>query len=466
MRMRSLVAACLSAAAWTRAAQALPPVEIGLDFTGPTRSESGFIPPDSMGAVGDEHVVVLVNGRYEVYRKSDGAELASTSLDAFWQAAGVEPIDNSFDPRVLYDPAADRWYAVSADGAPEPNNFLFAVSRTSDPTDGWAGFALDSDSTDEVWADFPMLGYDADAVYLVAPMFPVVGPDRPTGSTFVVLPKDDLLAPAPSVAGATLFERTSLAQSGFQPQAVVNQDGTDVAAKFYAGTLTFLGQIQMASIDGPPDAPSFDGANFVAIEGASEPPDAVQPGGVRPLDAGDSRFGANLVLQNGVSWAVQSIGFEGRSAVRWMQIDPVADIVLDAGVIFDPALDLTYPSIAVNELDQIVIGMSGSGESVFASAYAVVGEKDDLGVTSFGELLLLAAGQASYSVGATRNRWGDYSATVVDPSDPSSFWTFQEFALAENQWALRVTQIRVIPEPATLALCGLGLLALSRRRLR
>ena len=29
--------------------------------------------------------------------------------------------------------------------------------------------------------------------------------------------------------------------------------------------------------------------------------------------------------------------------------------------------------------------------------------------------------------GGGRNRWGDYSATVLDPTDPGTFWVFQEY---------------------------------------
>ena len=39
-------------------------------------------------------------------------------------------------------------------------------------------------------------------------------------------------------------------------------------------------------------------------------------------------------------------------------------------------------------------------------------------------------GEAGYSIffGGARNRWGDYTATVVDPTDERTLWTIQEFA--------------------------------------
>ena len=51
----------------------------------------------------------------------------------------------------------------------------------------------------------------------------------------------------------------------------------------------------------------------------------------------------------------------------------------------------------------------------------------------------------------TRNRWGDYSFTDVDPNDDMTVWTFQEYAdTPANNWAVRATQlIAPAPPPST-----------------
>jgi uncharacterized repeat protein (TIGR01451 family) len=62
-----------------------------------------------------------------------------------------------------------------------------------------------------------------------------------------------------------------------------------------------------------------------------------------------------------------------------------------------------------------------------------------------------------------RNRWGDYSATVIDPVDPCTFWTFQEFVAVSavgnvgraprpegGQWGTQVTELTFnscVPSP-------------------
>src|SRR5262249_50883186 len=55
----------------------------------------------------------------------------------------------------------------------------------------------------------------------------------------------------------------------------------------------------------------------------------------------------------------------------------------------------------------------------------------------------------SYTLlGSGRNRWGDYSSTVIDPSDDMTMWSFQEYCNATNSWAVRVLKLAA-PPPAT-----------------
>jgi hypothetical protein len=170
------------------------------------------------------------------------------------------------------------------------------------------------------------------------------------------------------------------------------------------------------------------------------------------------------MLRGGSLWAAQGVEIEGRAAIRWLELDPGSSALLDSGVIADPELDLYLPSIAVNEQDHVVIGFQGSSEAVYPSAYAIAGERVG-GAMSFGEPLLLRAGTADYEVldRLGRNGWGDHSSTVVDPSDASSFWTFQQFASDEDVWGISITKLSV-PEPSQVLCVAAGALVLLARR--
>ncbi len=145
-------------------------------------------------------------------------------------------------------------------------------------------------------------------------------------------------------------------------------------------------------------------------------------------------------------WGVQVVANQGRAALRWFEIDANTNAVLQQGLIADPNLDFYMGSIAVNKFSDVVIGFNVSSTSQFASSYAVLGTTFD-GITTFGDPVLLKAGVGPYEQtgGALTARWGDYSATVVDPKDPFTFWTFQEWASSANIWSTQISQLRVHP---------------------
>jgi hypothetical protein len=79
----------------------------------------------------------------------------------------------------------------------------------------------------------------------------------------------------------------------------------------------------------------------------------------------------------------------------------------------------------------------------FPSAYGIVGTTTG-GVTTFGQAAQYAAGNDSYSnIVQGRNRFGDYSATTVDPSNPNNFWTIQEVAQSGTNWQTQIAQFSV-----------------------
>jgi hypothetical protein len=130
------------------------------------------------------------------------------------------------------------------------------------------------------------------------------------------------------------------------------------------------------------------------------------------------------------------------AALQWYRIDGNTHAVLESGTIVDSVMDLFYPSIAANSAGTVVIAYNGSSSANFVSSFALVGSTVN-GVTTFGAPLLLKAGVASYqntdSTGTSR--WGDYSATCVDPVDPTRFWTIQEFPSSKSAWSTQVTEL-------------------------
>jgi hypothetical protein len=460
-------------------------LSIGTNFTGQTMLDlpalNGgytFIPPDTDGAVGPDHIVEMINGAYAVYDKS-GSLLTRTSLDAFWTNSGITP-SGSFpattDPRVVYDPGTGRWYASTLDsgsgsGSSFVNNFLLAVSNTSDPTGGWTGFKIagapGTGTLSGRYTDSDTLGFNKDQVYLAANNYNNFNGNEDS-TTIVAVPKASLLAG--STTNMSRFDLNNPSFTGFSLQPLIDPNGTGTA-NLYSDYDTPGGSLKRSQLQNTnTTSPTLNTVDqLITATSYGSPPLAVQNNGPDNIETGDNRFSGSVIMGgDGKVWGVQSVSVNGHAALRWVQIDPITNALLQEGLITKTGFDYYYGSIAVNSLGTVVIGFSGSSGTTFASAYAVEGTTTGA-TTIFGDPILLKAGVSSYDIefGSGRNRWGDYSATWVDPTNDNIFWTFQEWAdvyssyFSSGTWSTQITQLYVVPLPSGILLLGSGLLGLA-----
>lgn len=432
---------------------------IGLDFEMSRFGlDTGFLPPDTMGDVGPDHVVQMINGRFEIFDKRTGLQVDSRSLDSFWiNIAGLSIPQNicqadntcsmdgadcsedpcrgnfTFDPRIIYDRPSERWFAISIDRAiGGDNDFFLARSDSDDPSGTWTGLKFDSDTVGpEEFHDYPTLSVDADAVTTCTQDFDAGFGGGGVESCYSI-PKADLLAAAPSVANMTRFESNpaNLPQVSGSVQPVLS---FEPAAD---GVTPLLGVNGGAIVRGDTVGAGAAGATLAATTaiagdpGHANPPAARQPAADpgATLENVAPRFVANVPEVGDSIWAVHSVAGTGsNAALRWYEIQESTDTILQTGLIENTNEDYHEPSIAVNGRGDVVIGYTCSGPSLNASVCISVGETAG-GVTTFETRQIVTPGAGLYYQPANgRNRWGDYSATILDPDDECTFWTFQEF---------------------------------------
>ncbi|MGN2275079.1 hypothetical protein [Priestia megaterium] len=402
----------------------------GVDF-----NESGFIPPDTMGAVGFKHVVNAVNGRISINKKKNGAVLTTTTLDDFWAPTGVITGGNfAFDPKILYDKLSNRFFIVSLAGTSSPNSWLLVgVSNPGDPFN-WVIRAIDADIFNnmqlDTWADYPGLGLDNAHVYVTANMFSNAGSYQAT--KVWVFEKVQLY----SIASMTWYEFYNPPGAFFttQPTQVFNPN-VSVQYLISRANLNSLQLNQITFSNGVPFWTQLQQINIAPLS-SFVVPDAPQKNSPQLIDTGDTRL-LQAIFQKGKIWTTHTVpSHDGsRAEVAWYQIKPSKSTPVQQGRIKHRTRSYYYPSLAVNSSNKMVIGFSGSSTKLFASAF-FTGRlaSDALGTTK--PVTLLKAGQATYfltdSIG--RNRWGDYSATCVDPSNDERFWTVQEYVVSQNFW--------------------------------
>lgn len=394
------------------------------------------IPPDTMGAVGPNHLMTTLNSQVRIQNRS-GAKLSTVSLNSFW--AGLGGLD-VFDPRVTYDPLAGRWIFSAVANAQLPSaSVLIGVSATSDPTGNWFLYRVDVDAQDLLWADFDSLGFNKDWIVVSANIFHKQGGFL--GVWLWVFDKADLYA---NGAGAfTLLKTTT--DNAFTLAPAQTYDSALAAlylVEDYSDASTNL--LRVSAITGPVGAEVLTVGTALATttkrwDYVAADDFAPQLGATRGIDTGDSRI-LSCSYRNGSLWVAQTAfvpaGAPTHSVAQWWQLSPDGT-VLQFGRVEDPTGHqfFAYPSIAVNASNDALLGYSRFSATQYASAnYSFRFGADPPGTMRADTVL--KAGEGPYvKVASKLNRWGDYSATCVDPLNQMTLWTIQEYAAASNRWS-------------------------------
>ena len=414
-----------------------PAPALGADFEALPQG-SGIEPPDTHGAVGPNHLMVILNDRVGFQEKT-GAVLETMKLDTFWSALGVSGV---YDPKVVYDPHSGRFIAVACVSKRlDDSSMVLGVSETSDPTGNWYLWLFDGDSTDTKWVDFPGIGYTKDRITFTSNMFRISDNSFAGVNTWVVEKPSALDGGA---VDSTLFFTTGLTGVFVPAETFDSAETTQYIINRNAPNFFGTGTLRLFTVTGPSGSPVFTIVPTLPFSSpgwnASLPPaDQLnvvdEPDTYRGITTNDDRI-MNAVVRNGSLWCTHSVAtFASPESVhvRWWEINPATGVTIQSGNIddFDTlGRHYYYPAITVNANDEVLIAFSGSSSTEFASCYYTY-RHSSMPQGEMNSVVMYKAGEDEYR-GA---RWGDYSATCVDPSDDLTMWTIQEYAAADNKWS-------------------------------
>ncbi len=391
--------------------------------------DSGWIPPDTDGAVGPNHLVVAENGRVR-FQTRTGVTLNDFTLEGFFS-----PVDSAgfiFDPRATFDPFSNRFVIIALDNEdPATSTIAIAVSQTSDPTGSWNFFGLHADPNNLGWADFPKLGWNSRWVVISANL--LGGPDP--GVVFAC----DKAALYAGTASCRRFVTPN-----FSAPAVVYDASVSTEYIAHNQDPFSAGTVAIDTITGPVGSEVFtENAGIITLPAtwSTFGPNAPQSDIPETIETDFDAAVASLVYRNGSLWGTQSAYLPTesptRSSVQWWQVSP-SGAVQQFGRIDDPSgqLFFAYPSLAVNANADVLIGYARFSAAQHPSGNYSFRAGTDAPNTLRSDTVL-KAGETSYfkDFGSGRNRWGDYSATQVDPVNDIDLWTIQEYAASPaNTW--------------------------------
>ncbi|MGH7933478.1 MAG: hypothetical protein ACREQN_09955 [Candidatus Binataceae bacterium] len=482
----------------------------GIDaFDAATLNGGDIEPPDQGLCAGNGEVIEMVNLALSVFDTRGQLTAGPTDLNAFF---GVPASDFLSDPRCVYDSVSNTFFLSITDlPTPSTSALLLAVL----PASGATGAVYELDTTDDgtngtpdhpncpCLNDQPLLGVDANGVYLSANEFEI-NVSNPSASTFngaqiYAFNKANLVSetPIPAIVlfGSPLSIGGALAASVQPANAPDGHFATaNGGTEYFLSALDFAGRLDnriglwaltdtcgLPSSTGTPAcgaAPTLRNTvlrsetyGFPPFEGNnSSAPGATQQSGPTPLGAAnggtlellatnDDRMNqvvyAGGELYGGLNTVISVRGGtrgNSEAGVAYFVVKPTLNKrglggrVVKQGYVAHMDTNVFYPSIGVTSSGKAVITFSLSGPSLFPSAgYMPLAKKAQISIMGAG-----AApddGFTGYDVAAIQftslspgvGRWGDYSAAVADGDQVWIAAEYIPFACDAAQYAVDPT---------------------------
>jgi hypothetical protein len=441
----------------------------------------GWNPPDDNGDIGTTQLCTTVNGRVRFYNKPTPTGAAVTTATG---TSNAEPggivfdmdsdaffTDNSIgvtvgsDLHVRFDRLSQRWFIVQIDISHNKNNYC-QIAVSSGPTvSNYASFTFYSfnmtgTGSPSTWFfDYPTLGIDNTSLYIGGNMFT----NTFKGCNMYVVNKASLISGSGTV---TAFNQPATTTNMYTPQGVHNDDPTATEGYFIGTSQTVWSKLIMRRITYPGGVPTISPEITLTTQTTAQPVNPPNKGG-GTLDALDGRLFAAMIKKNkitGVSslWTavttnMTSAGVGSGSGTRdgaiWFELGTLTTTptILRSASFYDNAasnpINYINTSIAMSGQGHCVISHTSCGNNNYAQC-TVAGRYRTDPSTSFQAPIDATTTTSSY----TGSRWGDYSQTVVDPTDDMTFWTFQQYAQGTNNWGTRAIQLLAPPPPAAFTL--------------
>lgn len=409
------------------------------------------IPPDNHCAVSNGNKAVAVMNSYiSVHDANDGAYLSRKSLYSFSLATGLTNSGLSsnnyrFDPKVIYDAAADRFICVMLNGINQFNWIVLGFSQTNDPTGSWNFYKLYGDlDNDTTWFDYPAISITNDEFFLTGNKIRYNDSWQAGFRQTVIyqVKKSDGYSGAASLTHRIwdnvdydgrpircLHPVISTNPAGGGPEQYFLSDRNfDVA-----NDTIFL--VKVPDVIGAADSTlTVSALTSDLLYGV--PPNALQPDTGKTLATNDGRIlGA---FKNGDEIQFVSVcahPISGNAAIYHGFIDGVGGTpAVHAEMISNDTLDYGYPNLSFTE--------AGSGNNRCIISYEFSGANMNPGYgavyydgSTHSDMLVIKSGLKSINMlSGKEQRWGDYSGSQQDWNEPGAVWVEGIFGRSDSRY--------------------------------
>lgn len=446
-------------------------------------AQNGSVPSDMGLAVGASQIVQAVNVSITVLGKTTGLPAAGfpKTLNAFF---GRPTTALLFDPRATYDWVGNR-FIVIADELDRPGSRGFihvAVSQTSSATGGWWRYRIQMGGVG-VCPDYPTLGFDRSAIYIAANKFRcnTTGFTGPfTDAEVWALPKARVYAGlgfsfplffnltangvrVDTVQPANVMNRSDRPRAGFLVNSFnINSGGgqcfvgcSGLVVWAFSNPLNTTGGARLNGVVVPT-------RTYYLSFGAH------QPGSTFSISTVDTRLTGEVYYSAGSLWASLNTGCvptcsanPEQTSIVWWEIQPTLNdndaTCTGASLNLCPRITKAtvrqqdcyfcasggvnngsrfFGTVQPDPENNITVVYNYSDSAIFAGTAYSSRRVTQAHSTLHDSGIFLRSGLAFYSFG----RWGDYTDSAPDLTDPSSpsMWYSGMYARANGTWGTKI----------------------------
>lgn len=407
------------------------------------------------GAVGPQHILSMQETEIHVQSRA-GASVQRQTLDSWWQSRNTAFANADVSqPRVIFDPASQRWIAIVAAQVVPESSFdprvsalLLAVSQGADPTGAWHSWRFDMPAigSSGFTPSIQSLTLGFNRKWIAVGAFLLDTHHRESRHRTLVFSKSTALAGAVlsyrsfEDADSTSITPVQTYDESQEKLYLVQTWNANAGGSGYLRVMSIQGEVGNETLSqvGYPSAPAWAASDTDTDSFFGNAP---QSGGSDLIATYDDRV-QSAVCRDGSIWIAQTVFLPvanpNRSSVQWWKIDAPSAVVQQRGLIDDPAgaRSHAFPSLAVNAARELFVAYNAFSGTAHPGAYGRVFVPSAGGYAPMPEIAI-KQGEAYYLKDARVNPWGPASVACLDPANPGSFWSLQQYSvpLAETTGA-------------------------------
>lgn len=387
-------------------------------------SQNGKTPSDVQFAAGTSTLLQMVNVSGALYTNPGHALIRTFDLGQFF----LGNLGAGTDPRVFYDTLSSN-FIVAYEMGPTSSGDDIRLAIGSNPGNVWTVYDVSSNNTGATF-DQPKLGVSSDKIILSWNDY-----RSQHGTSYIVIQKSGIVARHGSVPAWIWTDDTSR----FQVVPAYTLSSGDGGVAYGGWRCCGMSNFDLLAFTGVPGiSPVNFTDNGYGIGSVTGPPPGHQPAGGDPtINTDDDRL-LNTIWQNGHLWGAFNEGCtpqgdrNQQDCIRYVEIGTPSRGV-EQNVQFQwSGKDMYYSALTMDTsqagaVGNLFFGLTFSSPTIDPSAMVVGVPGASFGSSEPAIVTLAGAKPFKACTTSTCPRWGDYTAAVRDPNNPSMVWIVNQY---------------------------------------